>query len=204
MNNSTFILNITFNYRWARLSALFFCSFFLLGCPYYSTSTIDTNPQNQVNSQYLGKWQGNIIDEQGEKKNVQLDISKIDDYYYEFLFHGQFFTKKKKTKSCFIKRLFNKSKRNEPIEDTVCCSAFVSYVAQKEIMNINLKGVNYYAEVLFENDMLTLLPISENFSSKVILSDMELREALEFHYKSRLFPYYDEPFCLRSMKRITE
>lgn len=204
MNNTIVIKNLTVKNRWAFLFALFVCSIFLMGCPYYSTYTIDTNPQNQVNNQYLGKWQGALIDEQGEKKNVKLDISKIDDYYYEFLFHGQFFTKKKKTKSCFIKRLFNKSKKNEPLEDTICCSAFVSYVSNREIMNINLKGVNYYAEVLFENDLLTLLPISENFSSKVILSDMELREALEFHYKSRLFPYYDEPFCLRSMKKISE
>lgn len=174
--------------------------FVLQGCPYTTTCVIDTNPQNQVNETYLGNWQGEMLDENGEKRTVKLDINKIDDYYYELLFHGKFFSKSKTKKSLFS--FFRKKKKQiYPSEDTIRCSAYASYVTEREVFNVNVQGINYIAEISFKEDKISLLPIAEGFSSKVILSDFELREALEFHYKSHLFPSYDEPFCLRNMSK---
>ena len=91
-----------------------------------------------------------------------------------------------------------------PAEDTIRCSAYTSYVAERELLNIAVQGINYIVEISLKEDKLSLFPISEGFSSKVILSDFELREALEYHYKSHLFPSYDEPYCLRNMSKQNE
>lgn len=186
-----------------RAMIVFFLLLTLQGCPYATHCFIDTNPQNQVNENYLGKWQGELVDENGLKKTIKLDINKIDDYYYEFLFHGFFFPKPKAKKNIF--GFFKKKKKEyQTVEDTIRCSAYASYVMEREVLNIEVQGINYLAEISLKDNNLTLLPISEKFSSKVILSDFELREAMEFHFKSRLFPSYDEAFCLRNMRRQNE
>lgn len=176
----------------------------LQACPYSSKCFIDTNPQNQVNETYLGKWQGEWVNPKGIKKPVQLDIARIDDYHYELIFHGHFFTTPKQKKCLFSFLKKKKRKTVQPVEDTIRCSAYASYVNERELLNISIQGAQYFAELVFKDDRLTLLPIDEGFSSKVILSDDELREAMEFHYNSHLHPSYDETMCLREMARRTE
>jgi hypothetical protein len=176
----------------------------LQACPYSSKYFLDTNPQNQVNENYFGKWQGEWINPSGLKKPMQLDISRIDDYHYELIFHGNFFTTPKQKKCLFSFLKKKKKKTVLPVEDTIRCSAYASYINERELLNISIQGTQYFAELIFKDDRLTILPIDEGFSSKVILSDDELREAMEFHYYSHLNPSYDESMCLREMTRRTD
>lgn len=175
----------------------------LTGCPYSSVYFLDSNPENRIDETYLGKWKGEIVTTKGETNTVQVEIGKIDDYNYELMFTGKFFTKPSKKKRCFILNLFKKKEVvPPPTEDTIRASAFLSYVDNHEVMNITINQLNYFAEVIVKDNQLTLLPISEGFSTKLILSDYELRESLKFHYKSNRFPSYDEPMCLRNMTRV--
>lgn len=95
-----------------------------------------------------------------------------------------------------------KKKRNEPAEDTIRYCSYASFVNERELINISSQGKQYFAELIYKDDRLSILPIDESFTSKIILSDEELREALQFHYKSRLNPAYDETICLRDMIRV--
>ena len=177
----------------------FFLMMILQGCPYSSQFCIDTNPENPVDQRYLGKWKGNLTDDCGNSMPVDVTISRIDDYYYEFIFHGKFFDHPPVKKHFWQ---FRKKRVQYTGEDSVVSNAYISYVNGREILNLNHDDLNYLVEINYEKDQLSLLTIGEGFSSKLMLSDKELRKSLEYHFKSRLFPMYDEGLCLRKMTRV--
>jgi hypothetical protein len=87
-------------------------------------------------------------------------------------------------------------------KDSVNGSAFMSTVAGKQFLNITIKGTNYIAELKLNDNKLSLLPLAEHFTSKMVQNNSELRNCLEFHYKTRVHPIYDDDFCLYEMVRV--
>lgn len=87
-------------------------------------------------------------------------------------------------------------------KDSVTGTAFMSTVAGKQFFNITIKGTNYIAELNMKDDKLSLLPLAEHFTSKMIQNNSELRNSLEFHYRTRVHPIYDEDFSLIEMIRV--
>src|SRR5206468_986490 len=86
--------------------------------------------------------------------------------------------------------------------DSVKGTAFMSIVGGRQFMNINIKSMIYIAELKFKDDKLTLLPLVEHFTSKMIFDNTALRNSVEYHYKSRVHPMIDTDFCLRDMIRV--
>ena len=87
--------------------------------------------------------------------------------------------------------------------DTIKGTAYLSEVAGRQFLNAFIHGKVYIAEVKKENGQLfSLLPLAEVFTSKLIKSSAELRSAVEFHYKVRLKPGYDQQFSLKNLHRV--
>ena len=78
----------------------------------------------------------------------------------------------------------------------------MSTVAGRQFLNITVKGTNYIAELKLKDGTLSLLPLVEHFTGKMIQNDTELRNCVEFHYKTRVHPLYDDDFCLWDMVKV--
>jgi hypothetical protein len=172
-----------------RACLLFLLTPFLQGCPYYSPFKLDASPQNHINESILGSWQGDVVDEMGNHRVVNIRLSKKNDNEYDYFIWGAFQKKEKK--------------KNET-QDTIVGSAYISYLANRQFLNISFENKFYIAELKYESDELSILPLDESFSSRIIKSDEQLNKAVLFHYKSRLFPTYDETLSFKYMKRLKE
>lgn len=159
----------------------------LCGCPYHSVHRLDTQPQIQVDERYLGNWEGSITDETyGKRTDFKMILSRKNDFEYNMNFIG----------------LFGRvNKKNIPQIDTVKSCAFISEVNNRLFMNVILDARVYIAEFIYHNDEISILPMAEEFTSFIITKDEQLRNVLEYHFKTRLHPSYDESFCMRNMKR---
>ncbi len=172
-----------------------FCSFFFLipltvmlyACPFSSPYKLDKEPAIPVDEVLIGKWATMISDKKGNPLPVKMIISKKSDTEYNIDFTGNFSD---------LKRF------NIVRDDSIKGAAFISNVADRQFLNIDIKGQNYIAAVDYYNDTLSLLPILDGFSAKYIKSDSELRSAVEVHIKTRVYPRFDEQFCLREMVRV--
>ena len=173
---------------------LLFSSMFLLyGCPYQSNYQLDDTPQIPVNNNYIGIWEGYAVDDVYRySTKTEVTITQKDSNEYNIMICGEF------TKRIPPKK---RGKNKYPGIDTIMTTAFLSMAEGKEIMNVRFNEKTYLAEVIYENDALTLLPIAESFTNFIVRSNAQLRERLEFHFHTRLHPSYDESFCLRNMKR---
>ena len=178
----------TFFYSY-RACLLFLLTPLLQGCPYYSPFKLDASPQNYINESFLGSWQGDVVDELGNHRIVNVQLSRKNEYEYDYFIWGSFQRKEKNKKEA---------------QDTIFGSAFMSYLANRQFLNISFENKFYIAELKYESDELSILPLDESFSSRIIRSDEQLKKAVLFHYKSRLFPKYDETLSLKYMKRRKE
>jgi hypothetical protein len=86
--------------------------------------------------------------------------------------------------------------------DTVKGSATISGLLGRQFLNIEIKARTYIAELKFENNKLSLLPLAEHFTARIVHSSEALKQMLEFHYKSRTHPMYDDDFCLIEMVKV--
>ena len=60
----------------------------------------------------------------------------------------------------------------------------------------------YIAELKLKNNNLSLLPLAEHFTGKMIFSSEALRNSVDFHYKTRVHPILDDDFILRDMVKL--
>lgn len=161
----------------------------LCGCPYHTAFPIEKTPQVEVNYSYLGSWKGRFIDEiSGNAKAIKLNITKADDFNYALQITGK----------------FENSSNKKNVEDTVYATMFMSIINNKQIANVILDNRVFFADVSYQNDQISFLPLAENFTSFFVKTDAELKNRIAYHFKTRLHPLYDESFCLRNMTRVVD
>jgi hypothetical protein len=168
---------------------LFFSlSVLLCSCPYSSPYQLDDTANIYVEDDLLGSWATFVKKPAtGKEEPVKLILSKKTDTEYNIAFTG-------KLDELRPFKLLNK--------DTVSGTAFMSTVAGRQFLNISIKGINYIAELKLKDDMLSVLPLVEHFTGKMIQNNTELRNSVEFHYKTRVHAMYDDDFCLKEMVKV--
>jgi hypothetical protein len=88
------------------------------------------------------------------------------------------------------------------VNDSIKGTGYLSDVAGRQFLNAFIQGKVYIAEIKKENGTISILPLSEYFTSKLIKSSKELRTAIEFHYRVKLTPAYDPLFSLKKLQRV--
>jgi hypothetical protein len=169
------------------ISLLFFLCVLLCSCPYSSSYQLDESPSIYVEEEILGSWATFVKKPNGKEEPVKLILSKKNDTEYNIAFTG--YLNELKPFKILVK-------------DSVNGTAFMSTAAGRQFLNISIKGANYIAELKFKDGLLSLLPLIEHFTSKMILNNTELRNSVEFHYKTRVHAMYDDDFCLREMVKV--
>jgi hypothetical protein len=159
----------------------------LYSCPYSSPYQLDTTPSIYVEDALMGNWATIFKKPNGKEVPVKMVLSKKNETEYNIAFTGQLDELKPF-------KLITK--------DTMSGSAFMSTVDGKQFLNITIKGTNYIAELKLKDDKLSLLPMAEHFTSKMVQNNAELRNCLDFHCKTRVHPIYDDDFCLYDMVRV--
>jgi len=160
----------------------------LCSCPYSSPYKLDDEPMIYVEDALLGKW-ATMVKKQGTEKEepVKMILSKKNATEYNISFTG------------YIDEL-------RPYKvftaDSVNGSAFMSTVDGNQFLNINIQAQVYIAELKFEDNKLSLLPLAEKFTAKFVQNNGSLRTCVAFHYKTRVRPVLDDDFCLRDMVRV--
>lgn len=170
------------------ISLLFLLTVALCSCPYSSAYYLDDEPGIDVDESLLGKWT-TLVRTGNRKKEapVYMHLAKRSDKVYDFIFTGN----------------LNMIKPYEKItSDTLTGTGFVSIIDNRQFFNIRVNARIYIAEFIFEDERITLLPLAEHFTNKMIFSSADLRNSVYFHYKTRALPVIDTEFCLRNMKRI--
>lgn len=171
-----------------NIAMMFFLSALLSGCPYSSTYQLDDAPTIYVEDALLGKWATyNKKPDSDKEEPVKLILSKKNDTEYNIAFIG------------FLKEL---RPYNVVTADSIVGTAFMSTVGGNQFLNINIKSHTYIAELRMKDDKLSLLPLVEHFTSKLIRDNAALRNSVDIHYKTRVHPMLDTDFCLRDMVRV--
>jgi hypothetical protein len=160
----------------------------LCGCPYSSTHVLDETPGIYVEDALLGSWATFVKKPvSGKEEPVKLILSKKNDTEYHIAFTGS----------------LNELKPFRLIDkDSITGSAFMSTVGGKQFFNISIKDQIYIAEIIFKNGALSVLPLSDHFTAKMIMTNSDLRNSIELHYKTRVHALYDDEFCLRDMVKV--
>jgi hypothetical protein len=173
------------------LSTLLILAVFLTACPYSSPYAIDEQPQQAIDESLIGKWATmvtkTIDDKHSETEPVKIILDKKDDFEYNISMVG------------YIKEF---ERYKVVTDDTIKGTAFLSTAVNKEFLNIKIAGRTYIAEIKRENGIFSIYPLSDYFTNKLIKNSASLRNSLEFHYKTRLVPRYDDDFLLRDLKRV--
>ena len=172
----------------APISLLFFVSVLLCSCPYSSPYQLDESPGIDVENELMGNWAA-IVKKPGSGKEepIKLILSKKSDTEYNIAFTGNLDELKP------FKLVY---------KDSVTGTAFMSTVGGNQFLNITIKGTTYIVELKLKNGKLSLLPLAEHFTSKMVQNNSELRNCVEFHYKTRVHPIYDDDFCLKEMVKV--
>jgi len=136
----------------------------------------------------IGKWATFVKKEGSEKEEpVKLTLSRKNSTEYFISFTG----------SMDELRPFNLI-----AADSINGTAFMSTVGGNQFLNITIKSQVYIAELKLKDDKLSLMPLVEHFTSKMVQNNSALRTCVDFHYKTRVHPMFDEDFCLKDMVRV--
>jgi hypothetical protein len=174
--------------RTALTISLFFLAVLLCSCPYGSQYQLDETAGIYVEDELLGNWATFVKKPvTGKDEPVKLIIGKRNETEYNITLTGK----------------IDELKPFKLVaKDSINGTAFMSTVAGKQFFNISIKGITYIAEIKFKDGALSILPLVEHFTGKMIKNNAELRGCLEFHYKTRVHPLYDEDFCLKDMVKV--
>ena len=171
-----------------EISLLFFLSTSLCSCPYSSAYYLDETPTIYVEDALVGKWVAFIKKPNSNREEaVYLNLSKKTDTEYNISFSGN----------------IDELRPYKYItSDSLAGTAFMSTVGDKQFFNININSRVYIAELDLKSDKLSLLPLAEHFTGKMIFNSTALRKSVEVHYLTRLHPILDDEFCLRDMIKV--
>jgi hypothetical protein len=167
--------------------SLFALTVSLCSCPYSSSHGIDETPNIYVEDALIGSWSAQVkVPDSDKSETIKMALSRKTDTEYNIVFTG------------YLDQL-------RPFRivssDSLAGSAFMSTVDGRQFLNIKIQSRTYIAELQLENEKLSLLPLAESFTNKMIFTSEALRNSVSFHYKSRVHPVYDGDFCLRGMVR---
>lgn len=167
---------------------LFLLPLLLCACPYSSSHYIDDSPQIYVEEVLLGKWIGNVK-KPGTNRDelIYLNFAKKTDTEYSISFSGN------------LKEL---SPFKINLADSLTGTAFMSTIGERQFLNISINARIYIAELILKSGKLSLLPLAEHFTAKMIRTNLELRNSVDFHYKTRVHPILDDDFCLHDMVKV--
>lgn len=171
--------------KFFEISFLFFLSVSLCSCPYSSAYNLDESPTIYVEDALLGKWTA-FIKKPGSNHEdaVYLNLDKKSDTEYNISFSGN---------------LDELRPYKNIISDSLAGTAFMSNVGDRQFLNIWINSRIYIAELILKADKLSLLPLAEHFTGKMIFNSAALRNSVDIHYKTRVHPVLDDEFCLRDM-----
>ncbi len=159
----------------------------LCGCPYSSSYKLDAEPTQNAEEELVGNWATMVTTASGKEGPVKMIVRKKNDMEYSIDFTGD---------------IYDMKTFGIVTQDSIKSNAFISNASGFRFLNISIQGQTYIAEFVLKDNRLSLLPLAEKFTAKLIRSDSDLRNAVEFHFKTRAKPVYDEPFCLREMVRV--
>ena len=163
-------------------------SIMLCGCPYSSPYKLDDEPTIYVEDALLGNWEAMVKKAGNDKEEpVRLTLSKKNDTEYFISFSGE------------INEL---RPFNILAADSLSGTAFMSTVDGNQFLNISIKAQTYIAELKLKDGKLSLLPLVEHFTSKLVRNNAALRNCVSFHYKMRVHPLVDDDFCLKDMVKL--
>ena len=185
------LLTFVSNFKYSKMKKargillLFILASTLCACPYSSPYNLDNEPTIYVENVLLGNWLG-LIQKEGSLKqeSVKVTLSKKTDTEYNISVTG------------YLEDLkpFRVVKA-----DSINGTAFMSTVDDMQFLNINIQSRIYIAELKFKDDKLSMLPLAEHFTGKMIFNSEALRNSVSFHYKTRVHPILADEFCLRDM-----
>jgi hypothetical protein len=171
-----------------EISLLFFLSITLCACPYSSAYTLDETPTIYVEDALLGKWMAFVKKPGGtEDEAVYIELQKKTETEYDISFSGN---------------LDELRPYRYITSDSLAGTAFMSTVGTRQFFNVKLNSRVYIAELILKNGNLSLLPLAEHFTGKMIFNSNELRMSVDVHYKTRVHPILDDEFCLRDMVKV--
>jgi hypothetical protein len=170
------------------ISLLFLLTTLLCSCPYSSPYQLDESPNIYVEDDLLGSWATFVKKPvSGKEEPVKLILTKKNETEYNIAFTG---------------RIDELRPFKLVAKDSVSGTAFMSTAAGRQFLNITIKGTNYIAELKLKDGALSLLPLVEHFTGKMIQNNADLRNCVEFHYRTRVHAMYDDQFCLRDMVKV--
>ena len=171
-----------------EISLLFFLCLTLCACPYSSAYYLDETSGMNVQDALLGKWT-TYMKKPGSsgEEEIYLSLSKKTDTEYHISITG----------NLNVLRPYRVL-----ISDSLTGTAFMSLVDNRQFLNININSRIYIAELKLKDDKLSLLPLAENFTGKMVRNTADLRKSVEVHYKTRVHPLLDDDFCLRNMVKL--
>ena len=171
--------------KFFEILLLFFLSVALCSCPYSSAYNLDEVPNIYVKDALLGNWV-TFVKKPGSNREeaVYLQLNKKTDTEYDISITGN---------------LDELRPFKLITSDSLTGTAFMSTVGGRQFLNISINARVYIAQLVFKDDKLSLLPLAEHFTNKMILNSTELRNSVDFHYKSRVHPVLDDEFCLKDM-----
>lgn len=168
-----------------EISLLFFLCTSLCACPFSSAYYLDEAPAINVEDALMGKWTATVKKPNSKREEVvYCTLSKKTDTEYNISF------------SANIDEL---RPYKYITSDSLSGTAFMSVVGKRQFFNININSRIYIAELELKEDKLSLLPLAECFTAKMIFNSAALRKSVEVHYLTRVHPMLDDDFCLRDM-----
>ena len=171
-----------------EISVLFFLSATLCSCPYSSPYNLDETPGIYVEDALLGHWVTNIKKTNSSREEpIYIQLSKRTDTEYDISFSGN---------------LDELRPFNRITSDSLKGTAFMSLVGGRQFLNIKINSRVYIAEFIIKGEKISLLPLAESFTAKMVLNSTDLRNSVDFHYKTRVHPVLDDEFCLRGMVKL--
>lgn len=170
---------------------LVFCCLFLWGCPYESSYPIDKEVQQAIDENLLGKWAAMVnrpaYEGDHREEPIKIIFEKRTDSIYDIAITG------------YLDDLLRRKLINE---DTIKGTAYLSIVEKRQFLNAFIKGKVYIAEVIQKEHSMSILTISDHFTSKFIKNSESLRNALSTHYNTRPVPSYDEWFIATNLQKV--
>ncbi|HEX2683098.1 MAG TPA: hypothetical protein VHL77_04165, partial [Ferruginibacter sp.] len=164
---------------------LFFLTVSLCSCPYSSAYNLDETPNIYVEEALIGSWSTFVKRPNSNREEpLTMTLGKKTDTEYDISFTGY---------------LDDLRRFKLVSSDSIRGTAFMSVIGGKQFLNININSRIYIAELRLESNKLSLLPLSDHFTNKMIFSSQALRTSVEVHYKTRVHPVLDDDFCLRDM-----